>query len=75
MAVRARDPRQFVKWFVSAETFAEFHGLVQQIGETEEGSDEFEALKDAIQSLPGYPQGINPELAHIYPILTTYTVH
>jgi hypothetical protein len=48
---------------------------MDQLSEVEEFSDEFYVLVDQIRSLPNFPQGIDPDHAHIFPVLTTVSVN
>ena len=69
------NPTQTVRWFVTVPVWEEFRELIAMIEETEEDSEEFHTLVEEIRALPNYPQGIDPEHAQIYPILTQHTVH
>ncbi len=69
----ARAVRQRNDWYVSAAVYAQYEECLAQLGEVEEFTDEFHALVDRIQSLPGFPQDIDPDIGHVIPHVTTVT--
>ena len=70
-----RNPLQLVEWYVTPAVMESFREHITMLQEVPEGSDEFYALVEEIRSMPNFPQGIDPDHAHIFPVLTTHTVN
>lgn len=48
-------------WYMSSKDWEHYLNVLSLMEYTEPETDEFEALKDELQSIPGHPQNVNPE--------------
>jgi len=61
--------RTYVEWRLTSATKFNFLELINEYEQVDEDSDEAEAIRDMMQTLPGYPTGC-PEESDILLVVT-----
>ncbi len=69
-----RNPTRMVQWSMTLATHARLEEILRDLGEVTEESDEYQALKDQIQSLPNFPPGFDPLNTHFFTEITSKSV-
>lgn len=69
-----RNPRRIFHWDCSAIVNSQYESYLNQLGEAEPQSDEYEALVDKIRSLPGFPAEYGMPADHLFPNVTSVTM-